>query len=76
MMGSYCTYYGAQIGGYLWFSEDLHTPNGKPIHLKRYQIGVEHINRQRVMQVFSLPEIYKEIQAEAVSGKQEQLTLV
>lgn len=68
--------YAAHIGGYMWRDADLGKPDGKPFkHLSIYQIGVESVGATEVMEVFSLKEMYQEIQREKQFGKQDQLAL-
>lgn len=60
----------------MWRREDLRKQGTKPVcKVGRYQIGVERIGEQEVFQVFSLKEIYQELQAEMKTGRKEQLTL-
>lgn len=76
VMGYMGSDYAAQIGGWLWRREDLNKPNGKPLkHVSSYQIGVERVGADEVMEVFSLNDIYNEILLEKQTGRKEQLAL-
>ena len=68
--------YEAHIGGWMWRDADVGKPNGKPYkHLNNYQIGVERVGADEVMEVFSLTDIYNEILLEQQTGRKEQLAL-
>ena len=67
--------YYASIGGYIW--NESHTDGTAHLVRKvgRYQIGVEQLDGKDCNEVFSLKDIYQEIQTEMKTGRKEQLTL-
>jgi hypothetical protein len=70
LMGTSCAAYRAQIGNYLWTMLDAEPGSfGRLVqHLRPDQIGVSEAGGVPCAAVFSLPELWTEIEREKGSG--------
>ncbi len=73
--GSSNVLFDAQIGGYLYARDEWENPDAQPIDLGPWRIGVGHVLGVSCKKVFSLQDLYTEIQREARGEALVQLSL-